>query len=942
MGRELDRRKNRAYRGIPDGSARLAMLAEEVSDRLPGDHRISVQEVDVATGTAASVASIGAPAVAGNYVARAVDHVQAIAPALGLAADQPAEFRPDPTVMETSSGARVVHLQQRYKGIPIFEATQTVRFAPDGSISETLGTSVTVGHDIDAAPTLSVEEAVRRAAEHVGAPEPETTRPAGEEPLEWATPMVDLSAFSPTVRASFTNLPERPTVLDQGPFGSDIKASLVWFPVGDELALGWDVLLTLPGHRGQYSVIVDAGVGDILYARQKMHTARARGNVYRLDGSSARQMTEFPRPLADYGAPVPSNLPSGFPQDWVATTATVGNSTRTRTIDHLLSFGGTTDASGTVTFSPPDANGDLQQLLNIFYYCCSMHDLLYLLGFREADGNFQQDNFGRGGAASDRLDVFVHPRKVWGVANMGTRADGKVPIMNMGLVFSSPGSWRIKRSAGGEFISSFGDPDDKLVPADYDGDGRDELAIWRPGDGNWVVRDGGTDTWTQWGESTDVPVPADYTGDGKADLAVWRPRDGTWWVKGQNGIVWGKPDDLPVPGDYTGDGKADFAVWRPSTGTWLVNGMDSFQWGQRGDIPVPADYNGDGRTDYAVWRPSTGRWLIRNVATGSEFDVPWGQRGDIPVPGDYSGDGKTDMAFWRPSTGTFHIKDSATGATSSVQWGSAGDVPLTCDVEGDGKNDFIVWRRSPIAPRHTAFDSDVAYHEFMHGVSGRLVGGPQDDSSLGGRQSAGMNEGWSDYLACTVNNKTVVGNWVFSNSGIRGFPYDSKFPDHFGMLGTGRYGVTVKPDKTEEFSPHSVGEIWCATLMEAGRRIGRNLMLQLVIDGQKLTPANPSLLTGRNAIRTALKDMRSSGRLSRDAHLAAWRGLWGAFAKAGMGPEAKANGTELTGNTADFDPPWRSLRKFCTRKATDPTKGIRNLMVVANDFSLKGMMAKLD
>ena len=44
-------------------------------------------------------------------------------------------------------------------------------------------------------------------------------------------------------------------------------------------------------------------------------------------------------------------------------------------------------------------------------------------------------------------------------------------------------------------------------------------------------------------------------------------------------------------------------------------------------------------------------------------------------------------------------------------------------------------------------------------------------------------------MACTINNVTVVGNWLLNNTqGIRGFPYDANFPDDFGNIGTGRYG----------------------------------------------------------------------------------------------------------------------------------------------------------
>jgi V8-like Glu-specific endopeptidase len=218
-------------------------------------------------------------------------------------------------------------------------------------------------------------------------------------------------------------------------------------------------------------------------------------------------------------------------------------------------------------------------------------------------------------------------------------------------------------------------------PADFTGDGKTDVTVYRPSTGVWWVK--GL-TAVKYGVSTDIPVPGDYNGDGKADRAVWRPSTAVWWINGVSSSQFGLPGDIPVQGDYNSDGTTDRAVFRPSTGVWWLDGSMPVVLGQAGDIPVPGDYDGDGSTDPAVYRPSTHQWLINGQPT-----VTWGVQGDVPVAGDFTGDGKADVAIWRPSTGQWFARGLGT-----VTWGAKGDVPLVGDYNGDGKTDYAVWRPS--------------------------------------------------------------------------------------------------------------------------------------------------------------------------------------------------------------------------------------------------------
>ena len=242
----------------------------------------------------------------------------------------------------------------------------------------------------------------------------------------------------------------------------------------------------------------------------------------------------------------------------------------------------------------------------------------------------------------------------------------------------------------------------RRIRADFDGDGKTDLSVFRPSDGNWyALKSGGGVLVTSWGAATDTTVPGDYDHDGKADMAVYRPSSGQWFILRSsdftvNVVGWGAGGDVPTAGDFDGDGKADEAVYRPSAGQWFVfrssdNGASIINWGNATDVPVQSDYDGDGKTDVAVFRPSTGQWFLFR-STDGPLVAGWGIAGDKPIEADYDGDNKDDIAVYRPSDGNWYIFRSSDSSASIINWGNATDIPVPGDYDGDGKDDEAIYR----------------------------------------------------------------------------------------------------------------------------------------------------------------------------------------------------------------------------------------------------------
>jgi hypothetical protein len=212
------------------------------------------------------------------------------------------------------------------------------------------------------------------------------------------------------------------------------------------------------------------------------------------------------------------------------------------------------------------------------------------------------------------------------------------------------------------------------------------------------------------------------------------------------------------------------------------------------------------------------------------------------------------------------------------------------------------------------YDSDmddaVIAHEYGHGISSRLTGGPANSNCLSNQEQAG--EGWSDFFGLVLTHGAMdsverargVGTWLsyqpISGLGIRTYRYSRNMTTN---------PFTYNSVKTAAI-PHGVGSVWCSMLYDMYWNLidkygydsnlytgkgGNNRALQLVVDGLKLQPCNPGFTDARDAILAADK-MNNNGA---DSSL-----IWSTFARRGLGYSANQGvSTSRTDGTEAFDLP---------------------------------------
>ncbi len=223
------------------------------------------------------------------------------------------------------------------------------------------------------------------------------------------------------------------------------------------------------------------------------------------------------------------------------------------------------------------------------------------------------------------------------------------------------------------------------------------------------------------------------------------------------------------------------------------------------------------------------------------------------------------------------------------------------------------------------FDNGIIAHEYGHGISNRLTGGPSQAGCLGNGEQ--MGEGWSDFFALVTSVKPGdtgdmrrgVGTYVIRQDndgrGIRRYPYSTDM-----SIAPLTYG-----DVAGNPAVHPLGEVWCNMIWDLYWAMveehgfdedqwfgtgGNNMAIQLVMEGMKMQQCSPGFVSGRDAILAADEALYNGENQCL---------IWGVFARRGCGVDASEGSTASgTDQIEDFESLPTCIKELRIRKAVTP------------------------
>jgi hypothetical protein len=329
-----------------------------------------------------------------------------------------------------------VEFEQKINGVPVFRGLIRGAFTARGELAGVTG-QLAAGLDdttLKASPSLTAEQAISAAAASVG----------------WNVSPAALvqKATDAAGRVTF----------DRASMSEDAKAWLVYFPLAPGVArLAWATEVW--GNPEAFLILTDAEDGTVLFRKNltNYQTQTATYSIYNDDSpaplspstvlpGSGTQAPFISRSLVTLVGNEPPNTFNSLGWMTDGTNITDGNNVQAG-VDLVAPDGVDAPVTGVnrvfnfpcnpQTDSPSTTGCQNAEVVDVFYWTNLYHDRLYLLGFTEAAGNFQNNNFGRGGVAGDRISAEEQDYSGTNNANFSTPADGGRGRMQM-YIFPGP------------------------------------------------------------------------------------------------------------------------------------------------------------------------------------------------------------------------------------------------------------------------------------------------------------------------------------------------------------------------------------------------------------------------------------------------------------------------------------------------------------------------
>lgn len=697
------------------------------------------------------------------------------------------------------NGVTHVYLNQRYRGIDIYNAISGFHLLPSGKLAyATNGFYYGIQYLVNThTPVINPVQAINFAAASFLLPNRQ--------------PLVQIESTDPEIRVyESAGLSNSPIIVRQ-----------VYQPIvrGEKtsLRLAWDLAIDFIETSDYYSFRVDAVTGEILDKHNwtqscnldHLHDYRSVDNCTE-ESITNSNFSPQEAPFADQESyrvfPLPLESPNegerqllinpadrtASPQGWHDTNGQSGpeyNITRGNNVHAFADTDGSDKSKGDEPNGGPDLLFDFpffpdkepityQQaaVTQLFYASNYMHDIAYQYGFNEAAGNFQQNNYGKGGVGNDFVSAHAQDGSGTNNANFTTPPDGS--------------------------------------------SGRIQMYLWE----------------TENGKLLDILEPAPLRDKLETGTAAFGKQIDTLALEGYIVEAFdNSPDSDKACGLIANAAEVKGKI------AMVNRGLCYFEDKAR---------NVEAAGAIAL--------IICNFEENivGMADVPEVTDPKIPVVSLKASDCQ-------------RIRIALAESPVKIQLKKTPDTGPT-QLDGD-------------------FDNGIIVHEYGHGISTRLTGGPSTSGCLDNDEQ--MGEGWSDFLSLVMTHKPgqegtlpkTIANYVIrggqNGTGIRRLPYSTSL-----SINDQSYDQIIGST-----APHPLGEVWTAVLwdlywafietygwdenIKSGQG-GNNIALQLVFDALKLQNCNPGFTDGRNAIIAA--DIINNGGVNECL-------IWEVFARRGLG-----------------------------------------------------------